>query len=169
MKYLNFAIFAICIFESSIFAKESNHKKKMVHQKEQPKSKTVSFSMHPRPTVDMLVSWSNYPHKGEFIITSDTESIEIDIPSSDIASKDNKIFLSINPCRLVDYLKQPKATRKHYNRHSDLDRDDQPANGEERLMQALATSVEYSYDKLPKHIVLPNPMEILHELLGCNC
>ncbi len=169
MKYLNFLIILLCIFESVVFAKESNHKKNISHKTQQPKSKTISISIHPKPTIDMQVNFSSSHRLENIIITPNTDSIRIDIQKT---NNNDPVNFTIFPAKLAKYIQKPKEHRKHYNFNSDFDglNTQRPLHsGEERLFQALATSVEYSYDKLPTDIVLPNPMEILHDLLGCNC
>ncbi len=141
--------------------------------------KTLKLSLQTSSSIDILVriSQSVVTPSGievvvqKVIIAASTESVTVDIPQVPKGSVNNNENLSFNICplKLSEYLEQPASTRKHYNFNDELDRPGQPANGETRLMQALATTVSYSYDKLPKHIVLPNPTEILHDLLGCCC
>jgi len=180
MKYLYPLLLTLCIFENTIFTKETDHKKKTAHKiSQQPKSKTITISIHPKPTIDMQVNLSSSKaiKLETVIITPNTESIEIEVPTKNnpdlpvLKNSDdaNSVEFFIFPRKLGQYVNKSKETRKHYNYNSELDRSGEPANGEYRLFTGLTTSVKYSYDKLPKHIVLPNPMEILHDLLDCNC
>ncbi len=73
----------------------------------------------------------------------------------------NKVIFFISPQSLYHYLKIPKISRANYNYNIES-----RTTGEERLLQALSTSVEYNFDTLPSTIFLPDPLRMLNELLG---
>lgn len=139
------------------------------------KSKKVTFGFFPKLTVDMYVTIQHDGLKKPerfMILTSMNNTLELEIANpnpENSPKKSNMITIHVTPCRLVDYLTQPEESRRHYNFNSEFDRDIDQANGEERLMQALTLSAEYSYDSIKEHVPLQNPMKILHDLLGCTC
>ncbi|MBP9765338.1 hypothetical protein KBD08_03300 [Candidatus Babeliales bacterium] len=158
MKSLYIVMLTTCLVSNMLIAKKETTKKQ--------NSKTITISISPKPTVDMQINFNSSYRLDNAIITPDTSFIEIDIEKS---STTDSVNFFIFPLKLYKYTQQPKEKRKNYNANEDLKNIKSSNSGEERLFQALSTSVKYSYDQLPKHITLPNPMTILNELLDCPC
>jgi len=169
MKYFNILVLTMCIFSNTIFSKESTSpKKKVSHNSYKPKTKTVVISLSSKPSIDMQVNFSSSYRLDNVIITPDTDFVSIDIEDT----IGHNVNFTVFPAALEKYLKTPKEKRKNYNYNSDFDglNPQRPLHsGEQRLLGALSASVSYEYDKLPSHIRLPNPMDILKELLHCEC
>ena len=77
---------------------------------------------------------------------------------------DSKVIFFIYPTSLSRYLQIPTKSRANYNYNAELP----DKSGEERLLQALTTTVEYDFDALPETVILPNPLIMLNDLLDLN-
>lgn len=168
MKYLNILIVTTVLFSEFAFCKSSG---KGNQTKQSENKKVVFLKMFPAPSRDMLINIvDGTPDENSVIIPKGKDHVRAEVKRSIYKDDKGKRYVKdvtfyILPESLHEYLKIPKNARKNYNPNDELPR----TTGEERLMQALATSVSYDYDTLPREIALPNPMEILHDILDCNC
>jgi hypothetical protein len=133
-------------------------------ERRHPSSKKVKLFMYPAPSLnvqidivpqpDMTGSRINVPAKSRFVSTQ-----RIYRPTTG-----KKIEFFIAPSDLNIYCNASKDNSKDYNPHSKL-----KTTGAQRLLEALSTSVSYDFDTLPEEIILPSPVAILNDLLGCSC
>ena len=76
----------------------------------------------------------------------------------------NKITIFIYPESLYLYNQIQKKSRAAYNYNAESPH----SPGEERLLQALTTTVEYDFDTMPETIILPDPLTMLNNLVEFN-
>ena len=169
MKHIKILVVTILLFSEFVFCKSSD---KTNHNKQHEDTKTVRLKMFPAPSHDMYIRIvdGTIGKNNSFILQKGKGSLSVKVVKSNYKDDKGKRYIKdvtffILPQCLYEYLKIPKNARKNYNPNDELPH----TTGEERLMQALATSVSYDFDTLPKEIALPNPLEILHDLLNCNC
>lgn len=162
MKHIKMLIITTLLSSEFIVCKPSN---KTNHHKSTTETKLVHLKMFPAPTHDIrinIVDSSTLVKPNNVMLPKDKSSVDVNINKS---SHNQKIEFYIFPNSLSEYCSIPKNARKNYNPNAELP----GTTGEERLLQALSTSVSYDFDSLPKEIALPNPLEILHDLLNGNC
>lgn len=148
-------------------------------QTDSESEKRVSLQISPVSSVDMIVRIDSpgHPTQEAIFLSSNkgTRYVNVVIQKPKLNSAFTKVSFVVIPFKLFALTEFKKdliytdiyTTRvfgKNYNPNRELRN-----NGMMRMMQALATDVEYEFDKLPGQLMLPNPMEILTDLFGFAC
>lgn len=138
--------------------------------------KTVQISM-PECATEMFVAISQSVQTEDgrdyvqqnIIITPSSQSVTVDIPKPATTKNPEMehINIQIVPLKLHEKIKHLNSTIKEIKKMT-------PEQRKERqdildMMRLFSTFKRYSYETLPTTLELPNPMEVLSDVLGCTC